>query len=114
MVRCSRVRAFVRSCVTLAPFSSLWSAFTLAVHIKSLNNESVHREEQHTRGIYTILYKIATLFPLESFEVGQLFCLFMKLGSLLSARCRHCDRTRAFVYFIFQLTKNADRYGIVL
>ena len=39
---------FVRLCVTLAPFSSLWPAFTLAVHIKALYNESVHRQEQHT------------------------------------------------------------------
>ena len=58
MVRCSCVRAFVcsfvRSCVTLAPFSSLWAAFTLTVHINALYNESVHRQEQHTSGIITI------------------------------------------------------------
>ena len=39
---------FVRSYVTLAPFSSLWPAFTLTVHINALYNESVHRQEQHT------------------------------------------------------------------
>ena len=27
--------------------------------------------------------------------------------------CPYCVRTRYFVYFIFQLTKNADSYGIV-
>ena len=32
-------------------FSSLWVAFMLTVHINALYNESVHRQEQHTRGI---------------------------------------------------------------
>ena len=45
------VRAFVRLYVTLAPFSSLWSAFTLTVHINALYNESVHRQKPHTSGI---------------------------------------------------------------
>ena len=45
------MRACMRSCVTLAPFSSLWPAFTLTVHINALYNESVHRQEQHTSGI---------------------------------------------------------------
>ncbi len=108
------VRAFMHSCVTLAPFGSLWPAFTLTVHINALYNESVHRKEQHTT--YDSV-KIATLLPLEIFEVWQLFCLFMKLGSLrgvatVRRRAVHCVRTRAFVYFIFQLTKNADSDGI--
>ena len=45
---------FVRSCVTIASFSSLWPAFTLTIHINALYNESVHRQEQHTHGINTI------------------------------------------------------------
>ena len=107
MVRCSRVRAFVRSwCVTRAPFSSLWPAFTLAVHINALNNESVHREEQHTRGIYTIPYKIATLFPLESFEVGQLFLFVYEIGAHCYPRgvATALEQGLSFI-FIFQLTK---------
>ena len=28
-------------------FISLWAAFTLTVHINSLNNESIHGKEEH-------------------------------------------------------------------
>ena len=52
------------------------------------------------------------------FQVGQ---QFMKLGSLLYMRCRHRSvKSRAlrsnkgFRVFLFQQTKNADSYGIVL
>ena len=47
----------------------------------------------------------------------------MKVDSLLSVTCRHCFvqslgrrgvEERVFVYLLFQLTKNADSYGIVL
>ena len=41
-VRNSVVRAAVR-----VPFSSLWAAFTLTVHINALYNESVHGREEH-------------------------------------------------------------------
>ena len=44
----------MRLCVTLAPFSSLWPAVSLTVHINTLYNESVERREQHTSGINTI------------------------------------------------------------
>ena len=48
------VCACVRSFLCSAPFSSLWPAFTLTVHITALYNESVHRQEQHISGINTI------------------------------------------------------------
>ena len=74
--------------------------------------------------------KIATLFALQTLT-WETFAtdVFVKLGSLLSVTCRHrsvqcrgrtCARkawgrgSRAFVYLLFQLTKNADSYGIVL
>ena len=41
-VRSSVIRAAVR-----VPFSSLWPAFTLTVHINALYNESVHGREEH-------------------------------------------------------------------
>ena len=44
----------LRACVCSAPFSSLWSVFTLTVHINALYNESVHRKEQRTSVINTI------------------------------------------------------------
>ena len=78
-------------CVTLAPFSSLWPAVTLTVHINGLHNESVHRQEQHTSGINTIPYKIATLMSLESLKLEN----FMKLCSLLYVRCRHHRSAKA-------------------
>ena len=37
----------------------------------------------------------------------------MKLGLLLYVRCRHCGRMKGFRLLVFQLTKNADSYGIV-
>ena len=53
--------------------------------------------------------------------MGQLFlCLwnwthcYPRGVATVRWRAVHCARTRAFIYFIFQLTKNADRYGIVL
>ena len=65
--------------------------------------------------------KIATLLTLESLQWDNFFCVY-EIG-LIAIRevslpfgeepC-NCARTRAFVYFIFQLTKNADSYGIVL
>ena len=53
------LRAFVCSCVRVEfalfdSFGSLWAAFTLTVHINALYNESVQRQEQHSRGINTI------------------------------------------------------------
>ena len=61
------VRAFVCSCVTLAPFSWIWPAFSLTVHINALYNESVYRQEHHTIGIktYDSVNNIATFLPLE-------------------------------------------------
>ena len=51
MVRCSRVRAFVRSCVTLAPFRSLWPAFTLTVHINAIMKVYIDRKSIHVEFI---------------------------------------------------------------
>ena len=48
------VCACVRSSVWSAPFSLLWPAFTLTVHINALCNESVYRQVQHTSGIYEL------------------------------------------------------------
>ena len=61
------VRSFVHACVvrvflTLDSFSSLWAAFTPTVHINALYNESVHRQEQHTSGIYTMRKQISYVF----------------------------------------------------
>ncbi len=55
------------------------------------------------------------------FEVRQLFCFCLLNWAHCYARgvatvrwiAVHCARKRAFVYFIFQLTKNAGSYGIV-
>ena len=41
------LRRSVCSCVRVS-FSSLWAAFTLAVHVNVLCNESVQLEEQHS------------------------------------------------------------------
>ena len=74
------VRACVRSFLCSAPFCSIWPAFTLTVHINALYNDSVHRQEQHTSGINTIPYKIATLFTFT----------FAKLGLSPPTRCLRC------------------------
>ncbi len=78
---CASARVCVCACVTLAPFSSLWPAFTLTVHINALYNESVYRQEQHTT--YDSV-KIATLLPFEIFEGDN--CLFVYEIGLIAIR----------------------------
>ena len=39
--------SFVRGGRPSDPFSSLWAAFTLTVHINALYNESIHGKEEH-------------------------------------------------------------------
>ena len=103
MVRRSCVRAFVRSCVCSCVCSCVrlhsvrfGQLFTLTVHINALYNESVHQQEQHTSGINTIPKKIATLLPLEVVSI--------KLGSLVSVRCRHRSaKSRGCNFFLSML-----------
>ena len=81
------LRSFVWSSdVTLASFSSLWPALTLTVHIIYC------RWNLWSRATFLYLWNWAHCYP----------------------RCVATVRTRAFVYFIFKLTKNAESYGIVL
>ena len=59
--------------------------------------------------------KIVTLLPLESLKWDNFFLCLWNLAhcyprgvATVRWRAVHCARTRAFVYFLFQLTKNAD------
>ena len=106
------VRLFVRSCVIQFAFAP----FTLTVHINTIYNENVQRQEQHSSGINTITEKISTKLHISIFNVRQ---QFMKLGSLLNVRCRHrsvnCEPCKFFfLKFVYFFTKNAECYGIAL
>ena len=98
LVRCSCVRACVRarvrSCVTLAPFSSFWPAFAL------------------TKTHYILkVYIDRTTFLVYEIEPIAIREVSPPFGE---ESCRALRSNKGFVYFIPQLTKNADSYGIVL
>ena len=52
------IRSFLRCGRPSDSFSSLWTAFTLTVHINALCNESVHGKEEHATWIDTTQLKI--------------------------------------------------------
>ena len=91
-------------------------------HKRIVTITKVHRKKHYTRGNNTIPYKLARLVIFESLKWKYSFAtnstLFMKLGLLLYVRCRHrsVNTVRALLSnkkFLFQLTNNADSYGIV-
>ena len=89
-------------------------------HMHRHYNESVHRKKHYTRGNNTIRYKLARLVTFESLKWIYSFAtnstLFMKLGSLLYATCRHRSVRSTAVSnktFLFQLTNNYLFWGSV-
>ena len=68
------------------------ASFTLNVHKNTLYNEVyIGRNNIHVE-LIRFCKQIATLLPLESLKWKCFVTdVFMKLGSLLSVRCRHCS-----------------------
>ena len=87
-----RLRLFV-CVIALLHLLILRKCYAVHINALSLLYESVHRKKHYTRGNNTIPYKLARLVTFESLKWKYSFAtnstLFMKLGSLLYARCRH-------------------------
>ena len=75
----------VCSGVTLASFSSLWSAFTLCVK-RIVNIMKVYIERKNMQVKLIPFRKNIDFIDFGNLEVGN---VFMKLHSLLSVTCRH-------------------------